>query len=51
MTKRQLLLRLKKLQKLDDCESAHAQADDLLIEYISDEKIKRAFGDIKKWYS
>lgn len=34
-----------------DIESGHAIADDLLIKYIDDEDIKKAYDEINKWYA
>ena len=51
MTKKDLIRRLKKLQDCGDTEIAHGQADDLLLEFINDEKVREAFDDIPKWYA
>ena len=54
MKRTTLLERLKYLQKNTypgNVEDSHILADKLLIEYINDEAIKRAFNKIKKWYS
>ena len=43
---------IKKLQELrGDEEEQHIKADQLLLEYINDVDISRAFEEIKKWYS
>ncbi len=34
-----------------DPESAHADADDLLLAFISDAEVDAAYASIKKWYS
>lgn len=53
MEKEQLIKRLNEIAELSsgDPEVAHSQADDLLIEYIGDEKVKEAFENIDKWYA
>lgn len=51
MTKNELILKLKELQKSNDTETAHAEADDLILEYINDEEIKREYDAISKWYA
>ena len=32
-------------------ESAHVQADNALLEYIGDNRVKSAFKSIEKWYA
>lgn len=53
MEKPELIRKLISLRSLslDDAESAHGEADLLLLEYIKDEEIKKAFEDIKRWYA
>lgn len=51
MTKTELLKRLRQLAKSDDTESAHAIADDSLIAFINDDKIRAAYHAITKWYA
>ena len=43
MERKKLIEALKELQDHDDPEVAHAQADDLLLEYINDPTITRAY--------
>lgn len=50
MTKAKLILELKKLKGADP-EAEHSRADDLLIDFIDDEDIKRAFNNVNKWYA
>lgn len=33
-----------------DAEDAHIEADDLLLEFINDEKVSELYGKIEKWY-
>jgi hypothetical protein len=47
VTRKQLLEALEDLDK----ETDHEAADCLLIEYIGDAEIKRAFDSIAKWYA
>ena len=54
MTKKELLAKLQKIKQEEyergaDC--THEDADELLIEYINDENIKKAFKTLTKWYS
>ncbi len=53
MEKITLLRKLKsmKTKYSEDEETAHILADEALLKYIDDEKIKTAFEDITKWYS
>lgn len=34
-----------------DPEAAHANADDLLLEYIADEETSQIYNSIHKWYA
>ena len=51
MNKNELLKKLKELQDDRDTESAHSDADDLLVEYIGDDEIANEYGKIRKWYA
>jgi hypothetical protein len=51
MCKQELLKALAELAKNFDTEVAHIEADDLLIEYINDEEIKKAYDEVSKWYA
>lgn len=51
MTREELLVELRTLHGPQDPESAHEQADDLLLEYINDPEVTAAFEAIKKWYA
>jgi hypothetical protein len=46
-----LLKELKRLAKLKDKEAAHDTADNLLIEYLGDDEIAKAYNDIEWWYA
>lgn len=35
----------------NDSETAHSEADDLLLEFINDEEISELYGRIKKYYA
>lgn len=49
MTKEELI---KKLRNVDEnTEEGHAEADNLLIEYINDKEIAEAYDAIHKWYA
>jgi hypothetical protein len=51
MTKRKLLEILAGCERSPDTETAHADADDALIEFINDNDIKKAYEKIAKWYA
>jgi len=51
MTKEELMDELHKLEVNDDREDAHIKADSLLLAYINDVDIERAFDAIDKWYA
>ena len=51
MTKEELIIALKELQTYGDPESAHSQADRLLLAYINDTEVTEAFNGIDKWYA
>lgn len=51
LTKEDLLSQLNELSELGDIEMAHAEADELLLNYIDDREIESAFDKIEKWYS
>lgn len=44
-------MRLLALEGSSDPESAHAQADQLLVEFINDEEITEAFNALGRWYA
>ena len=47
----QILAALQALQASSDPERAHAEADELLLVWISDNEVRAAFEAIKKWYA
>lgn len=58
MDKEQLILELKEIPKKYnsnkssyDGETAHIEADELLLRYINDKEITEAFNNIEKWYA
>jgi hypothetical protein len=51
LTKEELLKRLASLVSDWDTETAHHQADELLLAYINDAEITQAFEAIHKWYA
>lgn len=51
LTKRKLLKQLRALKNTGDTERDHVQADNLLIEYIDDPLITKAYDDLDKWYA
>ena len=51
MNKKDLLKILKKCAANSDCEMAHGDADDALLEFIGDPEIIDAFEKIEKWYA
>lgn len=50
ITKEELLQRLRELLTSDDPERSHGEADSLLIQYIGDKDIAKAFDKLEKWY-
>lgn len=50
MAVEELIEELKKLAN-DDPEENHLEADELLLKFINNEEVAKAFNDIKKWYS
>jgi hypothetical protein len=51
MTKEYLIVLLKKLAKIDDSDKAHRVADNVLLKYINDKQISKAYRAVFKWYS
>ncbi|MDD4888360.1 MAG: hypothetical protein PHU85_00390 [Phycisphaerae bacterium] len=53
MSRDELLKKLQDLQEVAavDCERAHKEADDALLEYVNDAEISAAFELIEKWYA
>ena len=51
MNKEELLKALRALAGLRDPESAHSEADHLLLTFIDDDEITEAFEAIPKWYA
>lgn len=51
MTKKELIRDLTELKNSKDTESAHIDADELLVEFINDPEIKAAYDAIRKWYA
>lgn len=51
MTKEELIKKLNELAKHHDPESAHGDADDLLLLFINDPEITDAYETIEKWYA
>lgn len=49
--KRALLKRLRQLAKSKDPEEAHDEAEMLLLEYLDDEAISKAYQNVPKWYA
>lgn len=51
MTKQELLEQLKVYHESDDAEDAHYQADQLLLNFIDDPGITKAYEEVPKWYA
>lgn len=51
MSKKDLIKQLQEVKDFGDTENAHIEADDLIIEYINDPEIKKAYEEIDKWYA
>ena len=50
MNKNELINKLKRLQRSNDYEMSHVEADKLLLLFINDPEIKKEFGKIGKYY-
>ena len=50
-TLKELIDKLKLLNNNGDEEINHIDADNLLLEYINNPEVTKAFHDIKKWYA
>lgn len=52
ISRAELLDRLKELiGDNTDTEASHAEADELLLDYINDPEIEKVFEEVPKWYS
>lgn len=51
ISKSDLIEQLKELHDTDDPESAHYEAEQLLLAFIDDEEVTKAFGAVPKWYA
>ena len=51
MTKDELLKKLEDLRTSGDVETAHHGADQLLLGYIDDQDIEKAYDKVRKWYA
>ena len=52
ISRNELISRLKELKGDNiDVEASHAEADELLVSYINDPEIEKAFEEVPKWYS
>ena len=52
ISREELISRLKELiGEWSDPEASHAEADELLLNYINDPEIEKAFEEVPKWYS
>jgi hypothetical protein len=49
-TRDALLARLKELKEIQDNAASHTEADELLLRYIHDAEITRAFMALDRWY-
>lgn len=53
MTKLELLERLRQIldRGSSDPESDHVDADDALLDYISDSEVRKLYDEIERWYA
>lgn len=51
LDKTELVRRLNNLASHPDRETAHGNADELLLQYIGDNDVNKAFHKISKWYA
>ena len=51
VTKAELLAKLAALKQINDKESLHIEADQLLLDFIADADIEMAFLALDRWYA
>lgn len=51
MTKEKLIEELKRLTTDSDIEANHVIADQLLLDYINDQEISKAYDSVEKYYA
>lgn len=51
ISRQELMDNLKELSQLKDVEMAHIEADELLVTYVNDPEIEKAYEEVPKWYS
>ena len=52
ISRAEVISRLQELEGDDgDIEASHAEADELLLQYINDPEIEKAFEEVPKWYA
>lgn len=50
ISRQELLNKLKELADIEDTAIAHSEADELLLNYINDPEIEKAFEEVPQWY-
>lgn len=53
MTKEELIEKLKELKQRNEreAEGTHIEADELLLKFINDPDVSKAFEDLERWYA
>lgn len=52
LTRAMLLARLRELRGLSEgIEAAHYDADNLLLDFIDDDEVRKAFENVPRWYA
>jgi hypothetical protein len=51
ISREEVLAKLQELRESNDPETGHIEADALLLRYINDPEIARAFNVLQKWYA
>jgi len=49
ISRAELLEKLKELSQLKDTELAHSEADELILSYVNDPEIEKAFEEVPSW--
>lgn len=51
ISRKELIEALRELANLKDAELAHEEADELILNYINDPVIEKAYEEVPKWYA
>ena len=51
ISRKELIEGLRELSELEDIELAHEEADELILSYVNDPVIEKAYEEVSKWYA